>query len=260
LASDSFGIRLKAEREGRGFTLAQIATSTKIPQTLLEALERDDLSRWPKGLYRRAFFRSYVTALGLPAEQLVLEFARRFPDDTSSNGGSPDLQTADPDAADQHEPLTLSWAGPSPAHRIARSGAIAIGEVIALGAGGGVIAWATGLHVLEGIGAVTLVYLPVSRVAAERNRGWHATGGSFADLRTVIRQRWTPMAHTFTRGTTIVAPVARSTGRLMKGTAVVTGRMSSRALATASHAFWKGVRSVAGHAELLASRQLKRTE
>src|SRR5689334_16930231 len=86
LASQSLGARLRAERESRGFTLAQIAESTKIPQVLLQALERNDLSRWPKGLYRRAFFRSYVTALGLPAEPLVLEFARLFPDEGDSTG------------------------------------------------------------------------------------------------------------------------------------------------------------------------------
>jgi transcriptional regulator with XRE-family HTH domain len=77
------GARLKAERENRGLTLEQVATSTKIPVSLLEGLERNDLSRWPKALYRRAFFRSYLTALGCSPEPFTTEFVSLFGDDAT---------------------------------------------------------------------------------------------------------------------------------------------------------------------------------
>ena len=74
----AFCARLKSERERRGTSLAEIADVTKVKASLLDALERGDLSRWPKGIYRRAFFRDYVAAIGLPADALVGEFLDVF--------------------------------------------------------------------------------------------------------------------------------------------------------------------------------------
>lgn len=75
---DEFCARLKHEREHRGVSVAHIANHTKIKASLLDALERGDLSRWPKGIYRRAFFRDYVTTVGLPLETYMTEFVRLF--------------------------------------------------------------------------------------------------------------------------------------------------------------------------------------
>jgi cytoskeletal protein RodZ len=76
----TFGPRLRQERERRQISLRSIADSTKISRSLLEALERDDVSRWPGGLFRRAFVRSYAEAIGLDAEETLREFNERFPD------------------------------------------------------------------------------------------------------------------------------------------------------------------------------------
>src|SRR6516165_12630981 len=76
----TFGPRLRQERERRQISLQAIAENTKISRSLLEALERDDVSRWPTGIFRRAFVQSYAQAIGLDAEEIVREFAERFPD------------------------------------------------------------------------------------------------------------------------------------------------------------------------------------
>jgi transcriptional regulator with XRE-family HTH domain len=76
----SFGARLKHERERRKISIESIAESTKILGALLEGLERDDVSRWPIGLYRRAFFRSYAQAIGVDPETTLREFLERFPE------------------------------------------------------------------------------------------------------------------------------------------------------------------------------------
>jgi cytoskeletal protein RodZ len=55
-----FGARLKQAREERGISLRQIATATKISMGALEALERDDFSRLPGGIFSRAFVRAYA--------------------------------------------------------------------------------------------------------------------------------------------------------------------------------------------------------
>ena len=77
---ESFGRRLRAVRERRRISIAAIAESTKILGALLDGLEHDDVSRWPTGLYRRAFIRAYATAIGLDPEPVVREFMARFPD------------------------------------------------------------------------------------------------------------------------------------------------------------------------------------
>jgi transcriptional regulator with XRE-family HTH domain len=79
-SSQSFGARLRQERERRNITIASIAESTKILGALLEGLEHDDVSRWPTGFYRRAFMRAYATAIGLDADATLKEFLERFPD------------------------------------------------------------------------------------------------------------------------------------------------------------------------------------
>jgi cytoskeletal protein RodZ len=78
--AQTFGPRLRLERERRQISLTSIAENTKISRSLLEALERDDVSRWPTGIFRRSFLRAYAQAIGLDADEIVKEFAERFPD------------------------------------------------------------------------------------------------------------------------------------------------------------------------------------
>ena len=51
---ESFGARLRRRRDEHGIALVTIAEQTKIKVSLLEALERDDVSHWPSGIFRRA--------------------------------------------------------------------------------------------------------------------------------------------------------------------------------------------------------------
>jgi cytoskeleton protein RodZ len=73
-----FGGKLRQARERRGISLRQIATSTKISTVALEALERNDISRLPGGIFSRAFVRSYAIEVGLDPDETVKEFLERF--------------------------------------------------------------------------------------------------------------------------------------------------------------------------------------
>ena len=84
-ACQSFGRRLRSERERRGIVLETIAASTKIKASLLADLERGDLSKWPPGIFRRAFMREYAASVGLVAEPIVAECVRLFPDEDSGH-------------------------------------------------------------------------------------------------------------------------------------------------------------------------------
>src|SRR6187431_1060982 len=86
--SGGFGGKLRDARERRGISLRQIANATKISIGALEALERNDISRLPGGIFSRAFVRSYAAEVGLDPEETVRDFMVQFPDD-SVTAGSP---------------------------------------------------------------------------------------------------------------------------------------------------------------------------
>src|SRR6266498_4547646 len=77
---ESFGTRLRQRRERQQIALTTIAEQTKIKLSLLEALERDDVSHWPSGIFRRAFIRAYAHAIGLNPDVVVREFLEIYPD------------------------------------------------------------------------------------------------------------------------------------------------------------------------------------
>jgi transcriptional regulator with XRE-family HTH domain len=78
--AESFGTRLRQQREAQNIALAKIAEKTKIKQSLLEGLERDDISHWPTGIFRRAFMRAYAMAIGLDPDVVVREFFEAYPE------------------------------------------------------------------------------------------------------------------------------------------------------------------------------------
>jgi transcriptional regulator with XRE-family HTH domain len=77
---ESLGTWLRHERERRQISLESVADRTKINIGLLKGLERDDVSRWPSGLFRRSFIRGYANATGLDPDAILSEFLTRFPD------------------------------------------------------------------------------------------------------------------------------------------------------------------------------------
>jgi transcriptional regulator with XRE-family HTH domain len=76
----TFGTRLRQRREEQQVSLSAIAEQTKIKLSLLEGLERDDLSRWPTGIFRRSYFRAYARAIGLEPDRVFDEFQALYPD------------------------------------------------------------------------------------------------------------------------------------------------------------------------------------
>ena len=76
----SFGARLRRERERRQIALSSIAANTKISAGFFAGLERNDVSRWPSGIFRRAFIRAYAEAVGLDPTATTREFLELFPD------------------------------------------------------------------------------------------------------------------------------------------------------------------------------------
>jgi len=85
-----FGGKLRDARERRGVSLRQIANATKISVGALEALERNDISRLPGGIFSRAFVRSYAAEVGLDPDATIQEFIAQFPNDSITAGHAKD--------------------------------------------------------------------------------------------------------------------------------------------------------------------------
>ncbi len=93
----SVGARLKQARESKRVTLRQIANTTRIAVSALDAIERDDVKKLPGGIFARSFVRAYASELKLDVEQTVAEFFAQFPepvDGPAADRRRPKLTTA----------------------------------------------------------------------------------------------------------------------------------------------------------------------
>ena len=154
----AFGPTLRTHRERHGITLSDIAQSTKISLALLESLERSDLSRWPKGIFRRAFFREYVVAIGLSPDPLLAEFARLFPDDSQA--------PAKPDAGTEFR-LELAENHASTLGALKRLAVVA-GELTTVVLLGTAVGWVLNVGLWSACGVIALAYYPIANILFER--------------------------------------------------------------------------------------------
>ena len=117
----SLGAYLKRERERRGLTLRTISESTKVSLALLAGLEADDISRWPGGIFRRAFVRSYSECVGLDPDDVVRRFERQHqppePVDPGTHPFGTVLNTPEPVAAPAVRAVSIPPAIPPPLRR-----------------------------------------------------------------------------------------------------------------------------------------------
>ena len=71
---ESFGARLKREREQRKITLDEIALSTKIGIRFLTALEEEQFDQLPGGIFNKGFVKAYARYLGIDEGQAVADY------------------------------------------------------------------------------------------------------------------------------------------------------------------------------------------
>jgi cytoskeletal protein RodZ len=95
------GARLKHARVAKGVSLRDIEKATKISVPALEALERNDYSRLPGGIFSRAFVRAYALAVGLDPEaavhEFLTEFARHEKEEAERSAKKPEITADDRD-------------------------------------------------------------------------------------------------------------------------------------------------------------------
>jgi transcriptional regulator with XRE-family HTH domain len=89
-----FGERLRQARHSRGISLRQVANVTRITVRALEAVERNDLSRLPGGIFTRSFVRAYAAEVGLDPEGTLREFLAQCPEEGTA------IPTSEPSTID----------------------------------------------------------------------------------------------------------------------------------------------------------------
>lgn len=113
----SFGARLRTHRELRQVALSAISGETKIKLSMLEGLERDDVSQWPAGIFRRAYVRAYARAVGLDPETLVREFLEIHPDPIVTPLETPQTELENPQWPEGFRRLVTSAIAAVPLRR-----------------------------------------------------------------------------------------------------------------------------------------------
>lgn len=72
------GTELRRARERRGISLVQVADRTKIPGSILGAIERNDFDSLPGGLFTRGYLRAVAREVGIDPEEVVRRFKVEF--------------------------------------------------------------------------------------------------------------------------------------------------------------------------------------
>ncbi len=149
---------LKAARTRRGVSLEEIAAVTKVCVSYFDALERADLTHWPKAIFRRAFFRGYVEMIGLSVEDSIREFCRLFPDDDAATVSMPAVGA--PSEPPRLE-LDASWHGPqTPLRTRVVASVLDIAAVLAAS----VIAWMIGANFAIALAVASVGYFALGRI------------------------------------------------------------------------------------------------
>jgi cytoskeletal protein RodZ len=66
-------------------SLQELAVTTKISARVLEALERNDPSKLPGGIFSRSFVRAYAREVGVDPDVAVANFVSAFPDESGAD-------------------------------------------------------------------------------------------------------------------------------------------------------------------------------
>lgn len=69
-----FGKTLRAAREAKGLSVAQIAEATRMLSSMVENLEKEDFSSLPAPIYGRGFVKLYCEQVGLDPKPMIAEF------------------------------------------------------------------------------------------------------------------------------------------------------------------------------------------
>ena len=117
MTAQAFGEMLRRQRERQGIALRTVAEQTKIGSSLLAAVERGDCSKWPGGIYSRAWIRAYAAAIGLDPDDVCAQFNLCFARNAFPEGDPATLKLAARADLPRITPLRMTLE-PDPGERV----------------------------------------------------------------------------------------------------------------------------------------------
>jgi len=227
------GPRLRAYRERRGITIAAIADSIKIKRSLLDELERNDVSRWPPGIYGRALVREYAKLLGLPADDVVQQFVHLLTrseqrNDVTALSGR---QWEGNDAADLR--LTLGGQSTPVRRSIQVRFAVAGAEVASVLMAALLVTFVSGVSAWIAIAVIALTWQVARGVLCgydELYRIWRVHRFTAVSRWTEGINKWPVAARLMSIGKTFVNPPVSSTADSVVGADVIADAANSTSI------------------------------
>ena len=175
----AFGERLRRQREKQRVGLDQIAASTKVAASLFAALEKGDCSRWPGGMYNRAFIRAYAAAVHLDPDDVAAEFAEYYTAPEPAAPGAPAVAPKHP-ATPFALRLKLDVDPEELRRRALRRVILAAADILIVSLLAALVAFAAGLSYWPVLACASLAYQatvrmlsgisPAERLLARRRR------------------------------------------------------------------------------------------
>ncbi|MEK6304315.1 MAG: helix-turn-helix domain-containing protein [Acidobacteriota bacterium] len=104
----TLGEELRRKREERGITLAEISESTRIGTRFLKAIETDNFSTLPGGIFTRSFIRAYAKQVGMNEDEAITLYQQQITGPTDE----PQEETPPPALAARPEPLKAKLSTP----------------------------------------------------------------------------------------------------------------------------------------------------
>ena len=161
----AFGDRLRRQRERQHVTLAEIAETTKVAASLFASIERGDSSRWPGGVYDRAFIRGYARAVQLDPDETAAEFAEIFETPSAEPPARTPAKSSNQSPVRAALRLKLDVDPDEGRKRLLRASALAIADFVAIAALAAALMLATGGTLWKALAVTAVTYHVLARIA-----------------------------------------------------------------------------------------------
>lgn len=94
--SMTLGEKLRQAREERDIPISEVAEQTRISPLYLEAIENDDYSPLPGGIFNKGFIKSFAKYVGVDEDEALQDYARQL-SQQSAGQSEPETKTYRPE-------------------------------------------------------------------------------------------------------------------------------------------------------------------
>src|SRR3977135_1662809 len=81
----TLGEELRHKRDQRGISLADIAEATRIGTRFLKAIETDNFSILPGGIFTRSFIRAYAKHVHMNEDEAIAQYKQQIAEPSAEN-------------------------------------------------------------------------------------------------------------------------------------------------------------------------------